>query len=118
MGRDARLPFHDTALASIEPAYHHPGRPFDEGIDVRYTHGLRRQFPVDQQVGQTMDQRPGASRPLGGCDGWLMSVVLERDSGRSALAILDARRLADGPVATVRLRHHTPLSFHGFWQVA
>jgi all-trans-8'-apo-beta-carotenal 15,15'-oxygenase len=34
------------------------------------------------------------------------------------LAVFDARRVEDGPVARVRLRHHLPVSFHGWWEAA
>jgi all-trans-8'-apo-beta-carotenal 15,15'-oxygenase len=50
--------------------------------------------------------------------GWLLCEVLEGSSGKSFLAIFDADALTDGPVAKVRLRHHLPLSFHGWWLAA
>ena len=36
----------------------------------------------------------------------------------SGLTRLYARTLQAGPVATIRLQHHVPLSFHGFWDAA
>jgi all-trans-8'-apo-beta-carotenal 15,15'-oxygenase len=48
--------------------------------------------------------------------GWLLSLVLDGKAGKSFLAIFDARRVADGPVAKAHLRHHSPLSFHGCWR--
>ena len=51
-------------------------------------------------------------------DGWLLCEVLEGKSERSMLAVFDARRVEDGPVARVQLRHHLPISFHGWWQAA
>ncbi len=50
--------------------------------------------------------------------GWLLSLVLDGPAGKSFLAVFDARRLADGPVARAYLRHHSPLSFHGCWRAA
>ena len=32
------------------------------------------------------------------------------------VAILDARRLADGPVATLHLQTNTGITFHGTWR--
>jgi len=50
--------------------------------------------------------------------GWLLTQVYDGDRRRSFLAILDAARLADGPVARVHHAHHVPLSFHGQWRPA
>jgi all-trans-8'-apo-beta-carotenal 15,15'-oxygenase len=36
-------------------------------------------------------------------------------TGKGELAILDARRLSAGPVATVRLPHLLPAGLHGSW---
>jgi all-trans-8'-apo-beta-carotenal 15,15'-oxygenase len=48
--------------------------------------------------------------------GWLLTEGYEGRIQKSFLAILRADRLSDGPVAVARLRHHVPLSFHGYWQ--
>ncbi|MBL4667597.1 MAG: carotenoid oxygenase family protein [Sneathiella sp.] len=48
--------------------------------------------------------------------GWLLALGLDARTGRSFLSILDACSLESGPVATLHLNHHTPLSFHGFWR--
>lgn len=48
--------------------------------------------------------------------GWLLSLVYQDATKRSFLAILRADRIQDGPLALVHLRHHVPLSFHGFWR--
>ena len=48
--------------------------------------------------------------------GWLIAEVLEGRSGTSFLAVFDAAHIADGPLAKVRLNHHLPLSFHGWWE--
>lgn len=59
---------------------------------------------------------PDPAHPEEESRGWLMTVGLDGKTGMSFLAILDAASIADGPVATVQLTHHTPLSFHGFWR--
>lgn len=51
-------------------------------------------------------------------EGWLLAQVQSGETGTSFLAIFDARRVADGPIAKVHLTHHVPLSFHGTWQAA
>jgi all-trans-8'-apo-beta-carotenal 15,15'-oxygenase len=56
--------------------------------------------------------RPGGSAED---DGWLLVEVANELTGRAALNVFDARRLADGPIASVQLRHHIPMRFHGRW---
>ncbi|BCR03216.1 dioxygenase [Desulfuromonas versatilis] len=50
--------------------------------------------------------------------GWILTQIYDGQARKSALAILDAQALGDGPVARVLLGHHVPLGFHGFWQQA
>jgi all-trans-8'-apo-beta-carotenal 15,15'-oxygenase len=47
--------------------------------------------------------------------GWLLTLVYNAGTKRSYVAILEADRVAAGPVALVHLIHHVPLSFHGYW---
>jgi all-trans-8'-apo-beta-carotenal 15,15'-oxygenase len=47
--------------------------------------------------------------------GWLLTLVYDGDAGRSHLAVLNAERVADGPVARVLLEHAVPIRFHGQW---
>ncbi len=46
-------------------------------------------------------------------DGWLMGTTLNLKESKTELHILDARNLADGPVATLRADLALPISFHG-----
>jgi all-trans-8'-apo-beta-carotenal 15,15'-oxygenase len=50
--------------------------------------------------------------------GWLLCEVLDGHAQRSDLAIFDARAVASGPIASVKLTHHLPFGFHGWWQPA
>jgi all-trans-8'-apo-beta-carotenal 15,15'-oxygenase len=50
--------------------------------------------------------------------GWLLCDVLDGASGRSFIAIFDAASVSRGPIAKIHLRHHLPISFHGWWSVA
>jgi all-trans-8'-apo-beta-carotenal 15,15'-oxygenase len=56
--------------------------------------------------------RPGSGRPD---DGWLLGSVLDWNRGRSGIALLDARRVSDGPIATAWLPYTLPLGFHGYF---
>jgi all-trans-8'-apo-beta-carotenal 15,15'-oxygenase len=47
--------------------------------------------------------------------GWLLVLVYNGALHRSAVAILDARNLEQGPVATLALKHHIPYGLHGSW---
>jgi carotenoid cleavage dioxygenase len=48
-------------------------------------------------------------------DGWLLSFVTDRATGTTDLAVLDARDVAAGPVARVRIPRRVPLGFHANW---
>jgi carotenoid cleavage dioxygenase-like enzyme len=47
--------------------------------------------------------------------GWLIGTTLNLDARATELHVFDARRLADGPVASWRADVALPLSFHGNW---
>lgn len=55
--------------------------------------------------------RPGA--PEG--EGYLLVIVNRFAESRSDLAVLDARRLSDGPVALLKLPVRVRSTFHGMW---
>ena len=60
-----------------------------------------------------------AADPAGGADaGWLITQTLDAERETSAFAVLDARNVATGPVATVELGETMPISFHGHWIAA
>jgi carotenoid cleavage dioxygenase-like enzyme len=48
-------------------------------------------------------------------DGWLLALVYRGGTDSSYLAVLDAARLEDGPVARVHFDHEIPVTFHGNW---
>ena len=47
--------------------------------------------------------------------GWVLTEVYDSRTRKSLLAVLDGERMADGPLARVMLRHHVPISYHGWW---
>jgi beta,beta-carotene 9',10'-dioxygenase len=117
-------PLADTDLELPRIAYRtRNGRPY------RYVYGngvsgdwIDRVVKVDVERGESSEWRaPGAypgepvfvPRPDGEAedDGVLLSVVLDGESGRSHLLVLDARGLDE--VARVEVPHHIPFSFHG-----
>jgi all-trans-8'-apo-beta-carotenal 15,15'-oxygenase len=48
-------------------------------------------------------------------DGWLMGFVHDGATSETEVAIIDARRVADGPVCTLKLRENAGITFHGTW---
>ena len=48
-------------------------------------------------------------------EGYLLSVVYRAAENRSDLIVLDARNIADGPIACAELPHRVPYGFHGNW---
>jgi carotenoid cleavage dioxygenase-like enzyme len=49
-------------------------------------------------------------------EGYLLAVVTDMPSQRSALNILDAQNVGAGPLATAQLEHRLPIGFHGGWR--
>jgi carotenoid cleavage dioxygenase-like enzyme len=48
-------------------------------------------------------------------DGYVLTLVYDGPRDASFLAILDARHMADRPLAKLHLRHRVPAGFHGSW---
>jgi carotenoid cleavage dioxygenase len=48
-------------------------------------------------------------------DGWLATFLYDPETATSDLALLDAARLEDGPVALIRLPQRVPQGLHGAW---
>jgi carotenoid cleavage dioxygenase-like enzyme len=51
-------------------------------------------------------------------EGYLLAVVTDMPSQKSALNILDAQNIGAGPLAVAQLEHRVPLGFHGGWRPA
>ncbi len=68
-------------------------------------------FGADEFVSE-----PVTADYLGGEPGrWVLSQVYNATARRSYFAILDDQNFRQGPIAKIHLRHHVPLSFHGYW---
>ncbi len=48
-------------------------------------------------------------------DGYLLTNVYDSNTHRTDIAILDAAKIDNGPLALLRLPVHVPYSFHGIW---
>ncbi len=76
-------------------------------------------FGSDHYVGEPVfAPGPHAAPPSAEDCGWLLCEVLDGKKEKSFIAIFDAAHVNDGPIARVQLRHHLPMSFHGWWQAA
>lgn len=51
-------------------------------------------------------------------DGWLLSLVLDGETGTSSLQVVDAARLEAGAVARCHFDQAIPFGFHGIWDPA
>ena len=56
--------------------------------------------------------------PRGEDDGWLIGSFLDYRRGASGVAVFDARRVADGPLARAWLDYPVPLALHGHFAPA
>jgi carotenoid cleavage dioxygenase len=70
-----------------------------------------REFGEHAVLGEFVFVPRGPDAPEG--EGWVMGYVIDRASGTTDLAILDATTLAD--VARVHIPHVVPPGFHGNW---
>jgi all-trans-8'-apo-beta-carotenal 15,15'-oxygenase len=46
-------------------------------------------------------------------DGWLVALSHDGPSNRAFIAVYDAARLPDGPIARAWFDHQVPITFHG-----
>jgi all-trans-8'-apo-beta-carotenal 15,15'-oxygenase len=59
--------------------------------------------------------KPGAAAEDAG---WLLTLVYDAAAHESHVAVMDAERVSDGPVARAYFGHAVPFTFHGFFQRA
>jgi all-trans-8'-apo-beta-carotenal 15,15'-oxygenase len=50
--------------------------------------------------------------------GYLLTLVYDARAHRSHVAVIDAERFEDGPIARAHFEHHVPFGFHGTWAPA
>lgn len=79
---------------------------------VRDVHRYGRDILAEEHV---FVPRPGSREPD---DGWLVGTLLDPVQGRSGIAVLDAQRVGDGPLAQAWVPYTFPLGFHGHFAAA
>jgi carotenoid cleavage dioxygenase-like enzyme len=93
------------------------GDPFHRGL-ARFdlVSGERQVFSAGERcaVGEAVFVPARSDAPEG--EGFLLSCIFDERSGVSHLAVFDASRLADGPIARARLQHRVPMGFHSAWK--
>ena len=45
----------------------------------------------------------------------MLTLIYDAETHTSGVSVLDAMKLADGPVATAWFDHHIPSTYHGVW---
>jgi all-trans-8'-apo-beta-carotenal 15,15'-oxygenase len=83
------------------------------GTLQRPQHEQQGQTPAGQQQEQQQEQQGQYVEHED--DGWLLSLCYDASSHTSELVVLDARKVADGPVATLRLQCPVPHGLHCSW---
>ncbi len=104
--RGARL-YMPTIAGNPDAPFFNAVAMFDGDSGRREVHDYGRTILAEEHV---FVPRPGSRRPD---DGWLLGTLLDPARDRRGLAVLDARRISDGPVATAWLPYNFPLGFHG-----
>jgi carotenoid cleavage dioxygenase len=72
-----------------------------------------RHFGAGNGVGEPLfvHRKPGADED----DGYVLVLNYHQERNASAFFVLDARNIAGGPIAEIRVPHRVPYGFHGNW---
>ena len=70
-------------------------------------------FPEDQWSGEPVFVP--ASADAAEDEGHILTLVYDSKSHTTHVAVIDAQRLEEGPVARAHFDHHIPAGFHGIW---
>lgn len=91
---------------------------FDTLARIDVAGGARDAFDVGD--GAYLGEPVFVPRPGGSSDddGWLLALKWDSRANESALLVMDAGHLADGPVATVHMPARVPGGFHCHWRGA
>lgn len=104
--RPARL-YAPTNEGAHDAPYFNAIASFDVARGRRQVHSYGSSVLAEEHV---FVPRPGSTR-VG--NGWLVGTLLDSARGRSGIAVLDAERVNDGPLAQAWLPYTVPLGFHG-----
>ena len=127
----------DTGIAGIEFPLFDPRSPGDRGArlyapasdgraQTPYFNAVAAFDPVRGRrqlhrydAGILAEEHVFVPRAGGGADdGWLVGTLLDADRQRSGVAVFDARRVDEGPLAQAWLPYTVPLGFHGCFAAA
>ena len=89
-----RLPYRDIVKCDV--LYGEKGR------DIWYSDGL---------VGEPTFA-PRNANSTDGDDGWIIAQFYQPAEKKTQFVILDAKKISEGPICRLRIRHHVPFSFH------
>jgi carotenoid cleavage dioxygenase len=119
--RNGELPTRDPRRVGREYRYGYLVTTAQDG-PVPVYRGVAKQ---DFRTGEVEEWRSGRGRQpneflfvptgRGEDDGYLLTYVYDEAKDRSDLAVLDARDVSSGPVATVHLPTRVPYGFHATW---
>lgn len=85
-------------------------------LDARTNQLIEHGVPDTQRISEPLFvPRPGSTRED---DGWLLALAHDGPTRRAFLAVYDAARLPDGPIARAWFDHHVPITFHGTFHAA
>jgi all-trans-8'-apo-beta-carotenal 15,15'-oxygenase len=71
------------------------------------------QFPDGEFASEVLFAPKGPDTAEG--EGYLLAIIYRAASHTSHLAVFDALRVGEGPIARAHFDHHIPASFHGTW---
>ncbi|MEL7450719.1 MAG: carotenoid oxygenase family protein [Pseudomonadota bacterium] len=110
-GVDARHADGSTAIFGVGHA---------SDSDARYSNAIVRVEPESGRADryalpkwQIAEEPLFVAKPGKAGSGWLVGTFLDYAKQETGVHVLDADRLADGPVATATMARHVPLGFHG-----
>lgn len=89
---------------------------FDTLVRIDPETGARDSY--DAGDGAYLGEPVFVANGAGETDGWLLALRWDSIANESALLVMDAARLADGPVATVHMPTRIPGGFHCHWRPA
>ena len=87
----------------------------DAVLHHNLVHGRRSAFVLGEGARASEAVFVPRSEEAAEGDGWLLTLLWRPAPGDSVLAVLDAQKLDDGPVAVVALPRRVPFGFHGSW---
>ncbi len=108
-GDEPALLFAPTSVGPVTAPYFNAIASIDTRADRTRVHRYGADVMAEEH---RFVPRPGSSMPG---DGWLVGTLLDFKRGRSGVAVLDAKRVDQGPLAIAWVPYTVPLGFHGWF---